>query len=79
MNVTKPMPMDEELRELIAKAKARWDAMTTEQRVAEMEAQKASWIRAELGFGSDADEAEYRRRMEDGEPLFDTPLGAPSR
>lgn len=74
---SKPIPMDAELRELIAKAKARFDAMPMADRIAEMEAQKASYVRAELAIGSDADEAEYRQRMEAGLTLHNTPSGAP--
>lgn len=54
-------------------AKARNHVMTPE----EIAAQRASWVRGEAAMGDDADEREYRRRMAAGEPLFDTPSGAP--
>lgn len=28
--------------------------------------QKESWVRGEMGIGSDRDEAEYRRKMQEG-------------
>lgn len=69
--------MDVELEALLEKARE-WDrSATPEMREEMMRRQRDSWVRAELAFGSDADEAEYRRRMEAGEPLFDTPSGAP--
>lgn len=69
--------MDAELKELLAKAKAMVDAMSPEERDAMFKAQLKSFIRAELAFGSDADEREYRRRMTAGETLYNTPSGAP--
>lgn len=66
------------LDELISAAKAADAAMTPEQRDAMMRAQRASFVRGQLAFGSDADEAEYRRRLRAGEPLHDTPSGAPA-
>lgn len=70
--------MDNELKELMAKVKARWAAMTPAEQEAELAAQRASYVRAEMAFGSDADEAEYRRRLFAGDPLYDTPSGAPN-
>ena len=40
-----------ELKELIAKAKARYDAMTPEERAAHDEAQRESWARANVATG----------------------------
>ena len=56
---------------LIAKSADDYNAMTPEQRAEMHSAQAASWARAEAGFGSDADEAEYRDafRRGDGEAL----------
>jgi TRAP-type C4-dicarboxylate transport system substrate-binding protein len=57
-----------DLGRLIAAARARWDAMTPEERDAMLKAQAASYARAEAAFGSDADEAEYRAALESGDP-----------
>lgn len=65
------------MEELLRKARERYDRMTPAEREAMWRAQKASFARAELVFGSDADEAEYRHRMELGLPLHDTPSGRP--
>ena len=37
---------DDELKELVAKAKARYDAMTPEEQAAADKAQRESWMRA---------------------------------
>ena len=68
-----PAARHETLDELLARA--RNHVMTVE----EIEAQRQSYVRGEMGMGDDADEAEYRRRMEAGLPLHDTPSGAPPR
>jgi hypothetical protein len=34
---------------------------------AELEAQRRSWVRGEMGLGSDADEAAYREALRDGD------------
>lgn len=58
--------MSDELRELLRLARLRWDAMTPEQQEAELRAQRDSWVRGEMGMGSDADEARYRADVEAG-------------
>jgi hypothetical protein len=60
--------MDDPLRALIEKAQEAVAAMTPEQRAAMWEAQKQSFIRAEMAFGSDADEAEYAAAIHSGDP-----------
>jgi hypothetical protein len=55
------------LDELFAEARAYWEAMTPGERAAMVEAQAASYARAEAAFGSDADEAEYRAALESGD------------
>ena len=52
-----------ELDRLIAWSKAHVEAMTPEEREEMFAAQAASWVRAEMAFGSDADERAYRERM----------------
>lgn len=47
---------------LLAQAKAH-RPMTPE----EVEAQRQSWVRGEMGLGSDADEAAYRAALESGD------------
>ena len=71
--------MDASLLKLIKEAEARYEAMTPEEKASMWEAQRQSFVRGQMAFGSDADEAEYRRRMEAGEALHDTPSGAPPR
>lgn len=71
--------MDAKLEALIEKARE-WDRTATPAEKEEMRRrQRESWVRGEMGIGSDADEAEYRRRMKAGEPLYDTPSGAPPK
>lgn len=71
--------MDAKLKELLAEAQARVDAMPPAEREEMYRQQRESYVRGEMGMGSDADEAEYRRRMTAGEPLYDTPSGAPPK
>ncbi len=59
--------MDDELKKLIEAAVARYDAMTPEEKRAMHRAQMASYIRAEAGFGSDAEEAEYAAALASGD------------
>ena len=59
------------LDELIRAAKAAIAAMTPEQQASMLIAQRQSWVRAELGFGSDADEAAYRSADADGRVRLD--------
>lgn len=68
--------MDKELEELLAKSKAMVEAMSPAEYAAMIQRQRESYVRAEMAFGSDADEAEYRRRMQAGEQMHDTPSGA---
>lgn len=49
-----------ELDELIQRAIAKYAAMTPAERAVMHDAQRRSWVRGELGMGSDADEAAYR-------------------
>lgn len=56
------------LRHLIDEAKRRYTAMSPEQKRAMHRAQMASYIRAEAGFGSDAEEAEYAAALASGDP-----------
>lgn len=55
---------DAALAKLIEEANARVAAMSPEERAAMWQAQKESWVRGEMGFGSDADEAEWVRQHE---------------
>lgn len=52
---------------LIKRSSERFAALTPEQREAELQAQKASFVRGELGMGSDADEAAYRNGLRNDE------------
>ena len=52
---------NKELERLIAEAKTHYESMTPEEQDAMWKAQRESWVRGEMGIGSDADEAEYRR------------------
>lgn len=51
---------DPELKALLEKAQKCVDAMTPAERAAMYAAQRESFVRAELVFGSDADEAKWR-------------------
>jgi hypothetical protein len=53
---------------LLAEARARWDAMSPAERWAQIEAQKRSYVIAEAGFGSDADEAAWHAAHASGNP-----------
>jgi len=54
------------LEELLARDKARWDAMTPAQKETMLRLQRESWVRGEMGIGNDAqeaaDRAEYRAK-----------------
>lgn len=52
--------MTTELEKLLAAARARWDALTPEQRREADRRQRRGYIMAEAAMGSDADEAAYR-------------------
>jgi hypothetical protein len=62
-----PHVADPELLRLIAESVERYEALSPEQRLAHDRAQRRSWILAEAGFGSDADEAAYRVALERGD------------
>lgn len=71
--MTRPWPVklswgDKKILLLIAESKARVDAMSPEERAAMLARQRESFSRAEMGFGSDADRAEYRAALESGDP-----------
>lgn len=57
-----------DLDKLIRDAVSRYDAMSPEQKRAMRRAQMASYIRAEAGFGSDAEEAEMAAALTSGDP-----------
>lgn len=59
--------MDDPLKSLIEEAVARYEAMSPEQKRAMHRAQMASFIRAEAGFGSDAEEAEMAAALASGD------------
>jgi hypothetical protein len=48
-----------DLQELMRKAHAAFDALTPEQQAAQRRAQRRSYVIAEMGLGSDADQAAY--------------------
>lgn len=52
-----------ELDDLLRRAKAKFDAMTPEQQDEMFRQQRESWVRGEIGIGSDANEAAYRDQM----------------
>ncbi len=49
----KPVPPNPELDRLIAESRARYDAMTPEQRKAQHDAQRESWVRGEMSWPKD--------------------------
>jgi hypothetical protein len=53
------------LQEAIRRAVARFNEMTEEQKAEMVNRQRESWVRGEMGIGSDADEAAYRNRMKE--------------
>lgn len=57
-----------DLTELLAKARDAFNRLTPQQQAAERQAQRASWVRAEMGMGLDRHEEAYRRQMEAGFP-----------
>lgn len=71
--------MNAELMNLLARAKAAADAMSPEEYAEMIRRQRESYVRGEMAMGSDADEAEFRRRLAAGEPIHDTPSGAPAK
>lgn len=65
--VLRPERQGPDIDDLLKRAFAHVAAMTPEERSAMYEAQRESWCRAELGFGTDADEAEYRAALARGD------------
>lgn len=59
--------MTDQLKALIEQSTARYNAMTPEEKQAMHRAQKASFIRGEAGFGSDAEEAEMAAALASGD------------
>lgn len=57
-----------DLETKLKEAVAAFEAMSPEDRRAMIEAQKRSYVIAEAGFGSDADEAAYRAAAESDDP-----------
>lgn len=53
------------LEELLEYAKNYWNEMAPEEQKEMLKAQRQSFVRAEMGFGSDADEAAYRKALEE--------------
>ena len=58
---------DEELGHMVKAAVARFDAMTPEQQREHRREQDESYARAEVAFGSDADETAYRDALQSGD------------
>jgi hypothetical protein len=61
----KPLPPRPELEELFRKSKEWFDSLSPDEQEAHFRAQQESWVRGEMGIGSDADEAAYRAAMRD--------------
>ena len=59
--------MDDSLKSLIDAAVARYEAMSPTEKEAMHRAQMASYIRAEAGFGTDAEEAEMAAALKSGD------------
>lgn len=57
----------EAIERLVSETKQRISEMTPEQREAMLKAQRESYVVAEMGFGSDKDEAEYRDAVLSGD------------
>lgn len=58
---------DQGIERLVEQAREKWKAMTPAERAAMLGAQRRSWVLAEAGFGTDADEAAFRSAMEQGD------------
>lgn len=56
-------PTDPILTDLMARARAAWEALTPEQRAEEIRRQRRSYVIAEMGMGSDQDEFDYRAAL----------------
>lgn len=55
------------LEEMLEHARTAWDQMSDEEKRHMQQEQRKSFVRAEAGFGSDADEAAYREAYEAGD------------
>lgn len=53
------------LEVLVAYARKLYEAMSSDEKEAMYAEQRASWARAEMAFGSDADEERYKQKMRD--------------
>jgi hypothetical protein len=58
-----PIKDRSELTKLLDEAIGRVAAMTPEEKESMYRLQRESWVRGEMGIGSDADEARYRENM----------------
>lgn len=64
MPATAPRPPERpELEALLKKSVAAFKALSPEQQEEHLRLQRESWVRGEMGMGSDRDEAEYRAAM----------------
>jgi len=61
--------MTKRLSELIRLSVEAVKCMSPKDRLDMLEEQKRSWVRGEMGIGSDADEAEYRRALRENDKL----------
>lgn len=59
----------DELTALIQRAKEQWVSMSPKERRQMLDAQRESYVISEVGFGSDADEAEYMEARRSGDAL----------
>lgn len=64
MKPSQPRP---ELDQLIRESRAYVDGLTPEQKREMIRKQAESFVRAEAGFGSDADEAAYAKALREGD------------
>jgi hypothetical protein len=63
-----PLPSNEALTRLIERSKITLESMSPAQQQEMFDAQRKSWVRGEMGMGSDRDEAEYAKAMNDPRP-----------
>ena len=61
MMLTKPTPARQNLSRLLRESILAFAALSPEQQAAYREAQRQSWVRAELAMGTDADEARWKK------------------
>ncbi len=62
-----PFPERPELQAAFDRANALYNAMTPAEQARMRQRQRRSFVRAEIGFGSDADEAAYRAALARGD------------